>query len=148
MPALFGEGPVVESLLNLGIPLSKARNYGIVGCIEPTTIGAFGRNNREYFNLARIVDLAINNVVDRLTGKQLGPTNIESEKLVAFEDVMEAFREQRKCFARPLTIKYNIIDKIQAKMTPHILASILIPDCIEKGKDITAGSILSLDSSF
>ena len=36
----------------------------------------------------------------------------------------------------------NIIEMVQAELTPHVLASTLIPGCLEKGKDITSGGAL------
>lgn len=139
MPALFGDEAVISGLLNLGIPLKEARDYGMVGCVEPSVIGAFGRNNGGYFNLARVVDMAINNGVDRLTGSQLGLETGRPEDFTTFEEVVEAVRKQMKHFVRLLAIEDNIIDMVQEELTPHVFASTLIPDCIEKGKDITSG---------
>jgi formate C-acetyltransferase len=72
MPALFGDEGTIGGLQKLGIPPEEARNYGIVDCVEPSVIGAFGRNKGGYFNLARMVDFALNDGVDRITGNILG----------------------------------------------------------------------------
>jgi formate C-acetyltransferase len=139
MPALFGDRAVISSLLALGIPLTEARDYGMVGCVEPSVIGAFGRNNGGYFNLSRIVDMAINNGVDRITGVQLGLESGDPLSFTKFDDVMEAIKKQMAHFVHLLVIEDNVIDMVQEELTPHICASILIPDCIAKGSDITSG---------
>ena len=139
MPALFGDQAVIGSLLGLGIPLTEARNYAIVGCVEPSVIGAFGRNNGGYFNLARVVDMAINDGVDRLTGVQLGLKTGDVGAFTTFDHVLAAVKKQMAHFVHLLAIEDNLIDMAQEELTPHIAASILIPDCIDKGCDITTG---------
>jgi formate C-acetyltransferase len=142
MPALFGDEAIIPGLQKLGIPLAEARNYGMVGCVEPSVIGAFGRNNGGYFNLARIVDLAINNGIDRLTGEPLGPRTGSASDMRSFDELLTAVRKQMAHFVRLLAIEDNIIEMVQAELTPHVLASTLIPGCLEKGKDITSGGAL------
>lgn len=139
MPALFGDEAIISGLQKLGIPLAEARNFGIVGCVEPSLIGAFGRNNGGYFNLARVVDLALNDGVDRLSGKRLGLPTGKISNMKSFDEVLSAVHNQMAYFVRLLVIENNLIDMVQAALTPHILASMLIPGCIEKGKDITNG---------
>jgi formate C-acetyltransferase len=139
MPALFGDQAVIGSLLSLGIPIAEARNYGMVGCVEPSVIGAFGRNNGGYFNLARIVDMAINDGVDRLTGAQLGLKTGDPSRFENFDEVLDAVKKQMAHFVHLLAIEDNLIDMVQEELTPLLFASSLIPDCIAKGADITSG---------
>ncbi|MBQ3276414.1 MAG: glycyl radical protein, partial [Oscillospiraceae bacterium] len=137
MPALFGDEAVIKSLENAGVPRDAAVNYAIVGCVEPSVIGAFGRNNGGYINLARIVDFALNNGVDRLTGQQIGIKT--GTDFSSFEECRAAVAQQMESFVRLQATENHIIDSIQAEVTPHIFASCIIPDCIKKGKDITSG---------
>jgi formate C-acetyltransferase len=139
MPALFGDQAVIGALLSLGIPVTEARNYAMVGCVEGSVIGAFGRNNGGYFNVARIVDMAINDGVDRLTGMQLGLKTGDASDFTSFDDVVAAVKKQMAHFVHLLVIEDNLIDMVQEELTPHIFASVLIPDCIAKGRDITSG---------
>lgn len=139
MPALFSDEVVMDSLLNVGVPYKEARDYAIVGCVEPTVIGAFGRNNGGYFNLARIVDFALNNGRDRLTGEQIGPKTGDPRSFTTFAQVKEAVKQQMAYFVKLLATENNIIDLVQAQATPHIYASTLFADCLKKGKDITEG---------
>lgn len=139
MPALFGDEAVISSLMHVGVPLEEARNGFLVGCVEPSVIGAFGRNNGGYFNLARIVDCALNNGRDRLTGELLGVETGDPRDFKSFEDLKDAVKKQMAYFVRLLVIENHIVDLVQSETTPHILASTIIPGCIEHGKDITQG---------
>lgn len=142
MPAMFSDEVVMKSLLNAGVPYKEVWDYAIVGCVEPTVVGAFGRNNGGYFNLARVVDFALNNGIDRLTGEQIGILTGSPKTFKTFENVKKAVEKQMKYFVRLLAIEDSIIDVVQAELTPHIFASCIIPGCVEKGKDITAGGAL------
>lgn len=142
MPALFGDEIIIPALINMGVSLKEARNYAMVGCNELCVIGAYPRSNGGYTNLARIVDLAINGGVDRLTGKKVGISTKTSEELKSFDDVLRAIKKQMEYFIKLNAIENNIIEYIQAEITPHIFASIVIPGCIQKGKDLTEGGAL------
>ena len=137
MPALFGDDAVIRSLENAGIPRDVAVNYCLVGCVEPSVVGAFGRNNGGYINIARIVDCALNDGVDRLTGQQIGVKT--GRNFETFEDFKAAVERQMAYFVRLQATENHIIDTVQAEVTPHLFASSVIPDCIKKGKDITRG---------
>ena len=137
MPALFGDDAVIRSLENAGIPRDVAVNYCLVGCVEPSVVGAFGRNNGGYINIARIVDCALNDGVDRLTGQQIGVKT--GRNFETFEDFKTAVKRQMAYFVRLQATENHIIDTVQAEVTPHLFASSVIPDCIKKGKDITRG---------
>ncbi len=66
------------------MPVENMRNYAIVGCIELAPEGFQARVNGGFLNLARVVDLAMNDGVDRLTGKQLGPKTGDPAKFQTF----------------------------------------------------------------
>ena len=142
MPALFGDEVITKSLLKLGMSYEEALDCGIVGCVEPSIIGAFGRNNGGFLNLARIVDFALNDGRDRLTGEQLGLHTGDPRNFTCIEDVMEAVKTQLLYFIKLLATEDHIIDVVQSELTPHVLVSTMIPGCIEKGKDITAGGAI------
>ena len=74
MPAMFGDEGCMKALSRAfpEIPLERIRDYRIVGCVELAPRGFQGRVNGGFLNTARVVDLALNNGIDRLTGRQLG----------------------------------------------------------------------------
>jgi len=144
MPALFGDERCIEALHKKypDIPMDRIRDYRIVGCVELAPRGFQGRITGGWFNVARVVDLALNNGVDRLTGEQLGPKTGEPEDFKDFNDVLEAVRKQAEYFTKQLVINAAVVDKVQNQNTPHIFLSCLTEGCIEKGKDITTDGSL------
>lgn len=142
MPALFGDEVVTKSLLKLGMSYEEARDCAVVGCVEPSVIGAFGRNNGGFLNLARIIDFAMNDGRDRLTGEQIGLHTGDPRKFTDIEDVKKAVKTQLVYFVKLLATEDHIIDVVQSELTPHVLVSTMIPGCMEKGRDITAGGAI------
>lgn len=139
MPAMFGDEKCMESIQKTypDIPMDRVRDYRIVGCIELAPRGFQGRITGGWFNTARVIDLALNNGIDRLTGEQLGPKSGNVEDFKDFNDVFEAARIQMEYFTKHLVINAGIVDKVQSENTPHIFLSCLTEGCIEKGRDMT-----------
>ena len=72
-PSIFNADAVVEEQLRQGKTLEDARAGGCSGCVET---GAFGKEAyilTGYFNLVKVLELALHDGVDPRTGKQLGP---------------------------------------------------------------------------
>jgi formate C-acetyltransferase len=139
LPQLVGDEVHIASLLGRGIPLEVARDYGSIGCVELGVIGLWGRANGGYFNIPKVLELALNNGIDRMTGEQVGINTGNPREFKSFDDVMSAFKKQMEYCTHLLAIENNVIDVIHAEMVPHVFYSLVIPDCIEKGKDATKG---------
>ena len=143
MPALFGDETCIAAILRTtGVPIERARDFRIVGCCELAPRGFMGRVNGAYLNVARVVDLAINNGVDRLTGKQIGPATGAPDTLKTFDDVLNAVKTQMAYFIKMNTTNNLIVDMVQRQETPHVLLSSFLEGCIESGKDLTWGGTL------
>lgn len=142
IPQLISDEVLIPALLHRGIPLKLARNYAPIGCVEVGVIGLWGRGNGGYFNIPKVLELALNNGCDRLTGEQIGPRIGNPSSFKNFDDVMEAFRQQMAYCVRLLATENNIIDIVHAELMPHIFISSVVPGCIERGRDVTEGGAL------
>jgi formate C-acetyltransferase len=144
MPAMFGDegcmGAMQRSFPDM--PIERIRDYSIVGCVELAPKGFQARVNGGFLNVARVVDLALNDGVDRLTGKQVGPKTGKPESFKAFDDVLEAVRTQMEYFVKHQVINAAVVDMVQREYMPHLFLSSLIEGCIDNGKDMTRGGSL------
>jgi len=139
-PKLFNDKIVIQSLLSQGVPLKDARNYCIVGCVEPEIPHKTnGWHNAGLINLAKCLELALNNGVCRLTKKQLGLQTGDPTRFTSFEEVLKAFEKQLKYFVRLLIIADNVCEKAHMDFDPQPLASILIDNCLDRGLDWVKG---------
>jgi len=143
MPAMFGDEICIPAIIRTtGVPLDRARDYRIVGCAELTPRGLQGRANGAYFNVARVVDLALNDGVDRLTGEKIGLSTGDPTKFKTFNEVIDAVKKQMAYFIEHNVTNNLIVDMVQRELTPHVFLSSIIEGCIEKGRDITWGGSL------
>ena len=138
-PSVFNADAVVEEQLRQGKSVEDARAGGCSGCVE---VGAFGKEAyilTGYFNLVKVLELALHDGVDPRTGEQLGlqtgvPTSFET-----FEQLFDAFLRQLRHLI-DIKIRGNqAIERIYASEMPAPFLSVLIDDCIENGKDYNAG---------
>ena len=138
-PAFYNTEAIVQELLNAGKTIEDARKGGTSGCVET---GAFGNEAyilTGYFNLPKILELALFNGYDHMSDRQLGPKTGYGYEFKSYGELWEAFRTQMQYF---LDIKIRgslVIEKIYAQEMPVPFLSILTNDCIRRGMDYNAG---------
>ncbi|HVO73812.1 MAG TPA: trans-4-hydroxy-L-proline dehydratase [Ignavibacteriaceae bacterium] len=141
-PSIFNTDAIIQELLRQGKNITDARCGGASGCVET---GAFGKESyilTGYFNLIKILELALNNGVDPNipagqagADKQLGLQTGNPEGFQTYNELYQAFEKQLNHFI-DIKIKGNrIIERLYAEYLPSPFLSLLIDDCITKGKD-------------
>ncbi|HQG45445.1 MAG TPA: glycyl radical protein, partial [bacterium] len=138
-PSLFNADTVVEELLRQGKSVEDARQGGTSGCVET---GAFGKEAyilTGYFNIPKILELTLHDGFDPRTQRQLGPHSGDPASWNSFEDLMAAFEQQMAHFIGIKLTGNAIIERLYALHMPVPFLSILIDDCIARGKDYNAG---------
>jgi pyruvate formate-lyase/glycerol dehydratase family glycyl radical enzyme len=138
-PSLFNADAVVAEQLRQGKSLEDARAGGCSGCVE---VGAFGKEAyvlTGYFNLPKVLELALHDGVDPRTGRRLGPASGAPETLASFDAVFAAFETQMR-HALDVKIAGNeLIGQMYARLMPAPFLSVLTDDCIRNGRDYNAG---------
>jgi formate C-acetyltransferase len=138
-PSLFNADVVVEEQLRQGKTLEDARAGGCSGCVE---VGAFGKEAyilTGYFNLPKVLELALHDGVDPRTHDRLGPSTGEAASLRTFEGVFRAFEVQLRHLVDVKISGNQIIERLYAAEMPAPFLSVLTNDCITKGRDYNAG---------
>ncbi len=138
-PSVFNPDIYIQEMLRSGKSLKDAREGGCSGCIE---VGAFGKEAyilTGYFNVPKVLEITLNNGIDPVSGKQAGPQTGDPTEFNDFESFYDAFHQQLKYFI-DLKIKVNnYIDRMYALYTPATFLSVVIDDCIKKGRDYYNG---------
>nr|WP_320118604.1 trans-4-hydroxy-L-proline dehydratase [uncultured Marinifilum sp.] len=138
-PSIFNTDAVIQEMLRQGKSIEDARNGGCSGCVET---GAFGTENYSlsgYFNLAKILELTMNNGFDPRTKKQIGLKTGNIENFTSYEEIFAAWQKQVKHFADIKIRGNNVIERLYANYLPVPFLSVLVEDCISKGQDYNAG---------
>lgn len=138
-PSVFNTDAIVQELVRMGKSVEDAREGGASGCVET---GAFGKENYNltgYFNLTKVLEITLDNGRDHRTGKRIGLQTGNPEKFSTYEELFEAFKKQLRHFVEIKVKGNNIIERLYAEYLPSPFLSILIDDCIAKGKDYHDG---------
>ena len=138
-PSVFNTDLIVQELIRAGKSVQDARNGGTSGCVET---GAFGKENYNltgYFNMPKVLEITLHNGIDPRTGKQIGIETGDPTRFDAFETFFAAFEKQLAHFMNIKVRGNQIIERLYANYMPSPFLSLLIDDCISKGRDYHDG---------
>jgi len=138
-PSIFNTDVIVQELVRQGKSVEDARAGGSSGCVE---VGAFGKENYNltgYFNLPKVLELTLNRGKDPRTGATVGLDVGDPRGWNSFDEVMAAFKVQLRHLIDVKIRGNNVIERLWATHIPSPFLSLLIDDCIKKGKDYHDG---------
>jgi formate C-acetyltransferase len=138
-PSMFNTDVIVKEMLRDGKTLADARAGGPSGCV---TVSAFGKESctlTGYINWPKILELALNDGVDPRTGSSIGLETGDAHEFKSVDDVIEAYRWQLAHFIDLKIAGNNVIERLYANRMPAPFMSVIMDDCIEKGRDYHDG---------
>ncbi len=138
-PSVFNSDLVVQEMVRVGKSLADARNGGTSGCVET---GAFGKEAyilTGYFNIPKILELTLHDGLDPRSGHQLGPHTGDPKTFDNFDDLFAAFEKQMLHFLDIKVRGNNVIERLYAAYMPAPFLSLLVDDCVLKGRDYHNG---------
>ena len=138
-PSLFNTDAIIQELVNQGKNTIDARKGGASGCVETGAFGTEAYILTGYFNLAKVLEITLNNGTDPLTNKFIGMNSGTIENITSFEDLMLAYKKQLNHFIDIKIEGNNSIDRVISKELPAPFLSVFIDDCIANAKDYNAG---------
>ncbi len=141
LPAYYNDEVIIPSIMARGLTLEDARDYCIIGCVEPQK-GAKtdGWHDAAFFNMCRPMELVFSNGVDK--GVQIGPETGDVTKMTSFEEFFEAYKTQQRYFIKLLVNANNAIDMAHATRCPLPFQSCMVDDCIGRGKSLQEGGAI------
>lgn len=135
--SFFNDSMMIPFLMNLGLPLEDARDYGTDGCMRWIIPGkamcqrALGGT----FVLPKCLEYALYQGVDKFSGKQVGARTSDPSTWTSIDDAMNAYLEQLKFFLHKLVTIYNVVDVMEEEWLPQPFLSAVVDGCLEAGKD-------------
>ena len=138
-PSIFNPDIYIQEMLRQGKSLEDAREGGCSGCIE---VGAFGKEAyilTGYLNVPKIIEITLNNGINPITGKQVSIQTGDPREFKTYEELYNAFLKQLNYIVNQKILASNYIDRMFAKYSPATFLSVVIEDCITKGKDYYNG---------
>ena len=141
LPAYYNDEVIIPSIMARGLTLEDARDYCIIGCVEPQKGGKTdGWHDAAFFNMCRPLELVFSQGVDR--GVQIGPRTPDVTEMKTFEEFFEAYNTQQSYFIKLLVNANNAIDLAHSKRVPLPFQSCMVDDCIGRGKSLQEGGAI------
>lgn len=141
VPACYNDEAIIPALTNRGLSLEDARNYCIIGCVEPQCPHKTeGWHDAAFFNIAKVLEITMN--AGMCNGKQLGPKTKPMIEWKSLDDIYEAYETQMKYFVHYLAEADNCVDIAHAERCPLPFLSALVDDCIGRGKSVQEGGAI------
>ena len=141
LPAYYNDEVIIPALLSRGVSLADARDYNIIGCVEPQAPAKTdGWHDAAFFNMCRPLELVFTRGKD--AGEQIGPDTGEFKNMKTFDDFYNAYKTQMNYFIELLVNSDNAIDQAHADRCPLPFQSCMVEDCIGRGKSMQEGGAI------
>ena len=131
LPAYYNDEVIIPSLVNRGLTLKDAREYNIIGCVEPQKAGKTeGWHDAAFFNMCRPLELVFENGMDN--GELVGVPTGDISQMKTFDEFYDAYKKQMNYCIELLVNADNSIDMAHRDRCPLPYLSCMIEDCIKK----------------
>ena len=138
LPAYYNDEVIIPSLLSRGLTLEDARDYNIIGCVEPQKAGKTeGWHDAAFYNMCRPLELVFSNGWDK--GEKISIETGAVEEMTTFEEFYDAYKKQMDYNISLLVNADNAIDVAHATRCPLPYLSCMVDDCIKRGKTVQEG---------
>lgn len=141
-PAIHNDKAIIKAMTGKGDTLQQARDYGIVGCVEPVSNGrAYIHTASILLNLTAALELTLFNGAHRFTGRDvlISKQTGDPRDFSTFEEFRAAFQEQTQWLIDQATTLNNLFGKVHQDFYPTPLLSALYEGPMDKGKDLIQG---------
>ena len=132
LPAYYNDEVIIPALQNRGLTLEDAREYNIIGCVEPQKSGKTnGWHDAAFFNMCRPLELVFANGMDK--GVQVGIQTGDVTKMNTFNEFYDAYKKQMEYCISLMVNADNAIDVAHAERCPLPFLASMVDDCLTRG---------------
>lgn len=138
MPAYYNDEVIIPAMVSRGVSIEDARDYGVIGCVEPQKGGKTqGWHDAAFFNMVKVLELVMNNGM--LDGVRITPETGEFSSFTDFDQILDAYQKQMEYCVRFLVNADNSVDIAHGMRAPLPFLSSMADDCIAKGRALENG---------
>ncbi len=139
-PAIHNDEVGIRALLRKGVTTEEARDWCLVGCVEPNLPGKLHQwSDYGHYNFGSAIEFALFNGEHLLSGRRLGLETGDANGFATFEEFEAAVMAQLAEELRHIAIQGHVTEALHRDLLPCALASSLMLDCIENGADLLRG---------
>lgn len=142
-PACHFDDSHIKMMLAKGVSIEDARDYCLMGCVEPQKSGRLYQwTSTAYTQWPICIELVLNNGVPLWYGKQVTPDMGDLSQFKTYEDFEKAVQEQIKYITKWSSVATVISQRVHRDLAPKPLMSIMYEGCMESAKDVSAGGAM------
>ena len=141
-PAIYNDEVAVKMMLLSGGTMEEARNYQMVGCVEPFIGGKMAKwSDGGHYNFASAMEFVLTNGRSMMNDNRLLGLQTGNPEEMSFEEIKQAVKDQLEYMIKAISICANVNEKVCAELTPYPFVSTLLDGTYRTGKDLTAGGV-------
>ena len=138
LPAYYNDEVIIPALMSRGLTLQDAREYNIIGCVEPQKSGKTdGWHDAAFFNMCRPLELVFSNGWDK--NEQIGRETGDVTGMKSFQEFYDAYKAQMEYMISLMVNADNAIDMAHRERCPLPFLSSMVEDCIGRGESVQEG---------
>jgi formate C-acetyltransferase len=142
-PACHFDDAHIKMMLAKGVSIEDARDYCLMGCVEPQKSGRLYQwTSTAYTQWPICIELVLNKGVPLWYGKQVCPDMGDLNSFKTYEEFETAVREEIKYITKWSSVATVISQRIHRELAPKPLMSIMYEGCMEKALDVSAGGAM------
>ena len=141
LPAYYNDEVIIPSLLSRGVALEDARNYCIIGCVEPQAPGKTeGWHDAAFFNMLRPLELVFSNGYE--DGELVTIETGDVADMKTFDEFYDAYKAQMNYAIELLVNADNAVDLAHMERGQLPFESCMVDGCLETGKTLQEGGAI------
>jgi formate C-acetyltransferase len=142
-PACHFDDTHIKMMLAKGVSIEDARDYCLMGCVEPQKSGRMYQwTSTAYTQWPICIELVMNHGVPLWYGKQVCPDMGDLSKYKTFEQFDQDVKEMIKYVTKLSGVATVISQRVHRDLAPKPLMSIMYEGCMENAKDVSSGGAM------
>lgn len=142
-PACHFDDAHIKMMLSKGVSIEDARDYCLMGCVEPQKSGRLYQwTSTAYTQWPICIELVLNHGVPLSYGRQVCPDMGDLGRFKTFEEFDAAVKDEIKYVTKWTSVATVISQRVHKDLAPKPLMSVMYEGCMEKGKDVSSGGAM------
>lgn len=142
-PAVHFDDAHIKMMLAKGVSIEDARDYCLMGCVEPQKSGRLYQwTSTAYTQWPICIELVMNHGVPLWYGKQVCPDMGSLESYDTYEKFEAAVKEMIKYVTKWTSVATVISQRVHREHAPKPLMSLMYEGTMESGLDVSAGGAM------
>ncbi|MFD1317464.1 choline trimethylamine-lyase [Loigolactobacillus zhaoyuanensis] len=142
-PACHFDDTHIKMMLAKGVSIEDARDYCLMGCVEPQKSGRLYQwTSTSYTQWPICIELVLNHGVPLWYGKKVCPDMGALSQFTTYEQFDSAVKDEIKYITKWTDVATVISQRVHRDLAPKPLMSIMYEGCMEHGKDVSAGGAM------